>query len=282
MILEVKFAKPKKSPEGKAITDRKKVTAFGCAVISASNLSGPDPPRAADGSSLVKLPRNAATHASDIKDTLDSMEESFSLDKAMIVKARGVPSLYQGIAKLEPWHIALLAGLRSSSLQDPICLHKGSPLGGNLMQKIADWTAGFQFGLTQEQQEMKLRMPTLFASWQRSWNTSPFSLPLALMCVAHRMRTGGRVAYLQGVPGAGKTHTAVEVALWMTLVMDQMVWWMAGTNAPLDAAILMIAGLLVDAPAEVKSLFARMPGAKADVDAQVPQGYIIPIQMRGR
>ena len=29
MILEVKFAKPKKSPEGKAITDRKKVTAFG-------------------------------------------------------------------------------------------------------------------------------------------------------------------------------------------------------------------------------------------------------------
>ena len=124
-------------------------------------------------------------------------------------------------------------------------------------------------------------MSTLVASWQGSWTTSPFSLPLALMGIAHRLLAGGRVACLQGVPGAGKTHIAEEMALWLTLVMEQMVWWMAGTNAPLDAAMLMIATLTADAPAEVRFLFARMPGAKTEVDSQIPKEFLVPIYQRG-
>ena len=149
------------------------------------------------------------------------------------------PSLYKGIASLEEWQIGLLAGLRANQLTAPApTLPRPNP-GILLIRTIADWTLRLQGGLTAEQEQLRRDAPTLFASWQQSWLTPPFSLPLTLLSIAQRMLRGGRVSYLQGVPGAGKTHTAVEVILWLVFAMGHDVWWLAGTNAPLDAAIKM-------------------------------------------
>ena len=127
MILDVRF--------GKFIPDRRNVTGFGCAVTLAA-----------------KIP------------LLGWLQESFSFNRARIVRVKGVPSLYLGIAKLEHWQIALLAG------HCPLFLAASSTM---CYPPHANWRQGIIFER---------------CSWSR------------------------------------KTHTAVQIALWITLIMEQMGW----------------------------------------------------------
>jgi hypothetical protein len=77
-----------------------------------------------------------------------------------------------------------------------------------------------------------------------------------LLAIAAHEKSGTRVTYLQGVPGAGKTFTMAIIAVLIGLVLKRRVLWTATGNAPLNIAIQLLAERFSDAPAEIRQKIA--------------------------
>ena len=142
---------------------------------------------------------------------------------------------------------------------------------------------GFTTGnLNPEQTKLAVAIPRLFAAWKQAWTQAPINLPVALATVGFNLLQGRPPTFVQGVPGAGKTHIAVLIVLWMVFVLDWNIWWLAGTNAPLDAALIIIAQLLQDADSSMQQLVARFPGLKAEQDCPLDPKYVVSVTDRGQ
>ena len=127
---------------------------------------------------------------------------------------------------------------------------------------------------------LALRAPALFSAFLSLVHDKQQLLPSMLTIIAAHVTGHARVVAVMGLPGAGKTYLAALFACFVVLIAGLRMLWAATANTPLASALAILRALLSDAHADVKGLFAWLPGEAQS--AAFGGDMVIPLYERGR